>query len=790
MKFSERWLREWVDPPLSTAELAEQLTMAGLEVEATLSLRPEWGPVVVGLVETVAKHPSSGDLKICTVSTGSGASMQVVCGAPGVAAGGLYALALPGARVGDSRALDAVTIRGVRSEAMLCSRAELGLGEESGSLLELKPPAMAGMPLDRALELDDHIFDLAVTPNRGDCLSISGIAREVAVLNSSKVRHPQTPAVAATSTRRREISLPVPDACPRYLGRVIEDIDVRRPTPLWIAERLRRADVRGINIVVDITNYVMLELGQPMHAFDDDRLQGGINVRRGRSAEALKCLDGLTRTLADDVLVIADASGAVALAGIIGGEYTAIDSHSRNVFLESAFFMPEYVRGRARRFGLQTDASQRFERGVDPALPAPALERASALILESCGGRAGPVIEAVSPGHLPAAPELTLRRKRLETLLGLAVPPERVSGILEHLGFRARETDGGWRVVSPSHRFDVTLEADLVEEVARIHGYDRIPSRRPDGRPAMHLQGPDPRFSAWRRILVDRGYFEAITYSFVDETVQAGLFESPAPIRLQNPIAEDMGAMRVSLLPGLLQALNYNLNRQQGRVRLFEIGRVFLAEPGLTQDFRVAAVTFGNIYSEQWDRSNRLADFFDLKADVEALLTELRLNAESTYQPTDRAPFQPGQAANILLDKQLVGVVGALHPKRLSKAGIEVPVYAFELDAERLAVGPERPFAEFSRFPSMRRDLALVVDRDLPVGDLLIVVRASGGELLTNLELFDVYEGEGVDLGKKSLALGLTFQKSSSTLIELEVEAALDGILGAVQGKFGAKLRN
>ena len=789
MKFSERWLRQWVDPPLSSGQLAEQLTMAGLEVESTVSLKPDWGRVVAGLVESVTPHPASAELKICAVNTGSGSASQVVCGAPGVAAGKLYAMALPGARTADGRVLEAASIRGVLSEGMLCSRAELGLGEESGALLELQAPAKAGMPLEQVLELDDHVFDLAVTANRGDCLSISGIAREVAVLNGLDVRCPEIPAVTATSDRRRSVSLPVPAACPRYLGRVIEDVEISRPTPLWITERLRRADVRGINIVVDITNYVMLELGQPMHAFDNDRLQGEISVRRAEPSEKLKCLDGQERDLAEDVLVIADASGAVALAGIMGGDGTAIGPGSRNIFLESAFFVPEHVRGRARRYGLQTDASHRFERGVDPSLPAQAMERASGLILEYCGGRAGPVTDATSHGHLPKPPALMLRRERLHMLLGVTVAAGQVSRILEHLGFSVRAVADGWEVGVPAHRFDVTLEADLVEEVARIHGYEHIPSRRPDGRPAMHRQGPDPRFSAWRRILAARGYFEAITYSFVDAAQQSGLFGAVPALRLQNPIATDRDAMRISLLPGLLQALHYNVNRQQTRVRLFEIGRVFLARPSLTQDYRIAGISYGNIYPEQWDRNNRLSDFYDLKADVEALLADLRVDGEIDYEAADVVPYQSGRTANIFFNKQRVGTLGALHPKALAGAGIDGPALAFELYAEHLVARSGRHFAHFSRFPSMRRDLALVVGKDIQVAELLAEVRASGGELLTNLELFDVYEGEGVDSGKKSLALGLTFQKSSSTLIDAEVEAALGGILGAVQGKFGATLR-
>lgn len=790
MKISERWLREWVDPPLSADQLGEQLTMAGLEVESISSLRPAWGRVIAGLVESVLPHPDVRDLKICRVDAGSDARIQVVCGAKDVSAGRLYALALPGARLADGSILEATAIRNMRSEGMLCSRAELDLGDESDRLLELGTGIAPGTSLIEALELDDCVFEIALTPNRGDCLSINGLAREVGVLNDVAVRRPGIAPVEASAETCRLIHLHAPDACPRYLGRVIEDIDIGRPTPIWIIERLRRSDVRGINIVVDISNYVMLELGQPMHVFDNERLQGDISVRWARQDECLKLLDGQQLKLAEDTLVIADASGAVALAGIMGGFETAVSATSRHVFLESAFFAPEYILGRARRYDLQTDASQRFERGVDFSLPAQGLERATELLLRYCGGRAGPVTQAVSNEHLPNPGPVLLRSERMQGLLGVRIEPDTVTRILGRLGFAVQQVPAGLEVTVPTHRFDVALEADLIEEVARIHGYGHIPSRQPGGRLSMHRGRPDPRPSAWRRILADRGYFEAITYSFVDEVLQRRLLGDQEPVRLRNPISAELGVMRVSLLPGLLQAVLYNLNRQQPRVRLFEIGRVFGSGGDLRQDLHVAGMTYGNIYDEQWDRNNRLSDLFDIKGDVGAILAAVDRNALMDCEPAAHPACQPGQTSDIIFNKQRVGIIGALHPAILAELGIDNPLFAFELNAARIAATGGAVFANFSRFPSMRRDIALVVERDVPVGDLLAEVRSSAGELLNNLELFDVYEGEGIDLGKKSLALGLTFQKSSSTLIDVEVEAALARILGAAQRKFGAKLRH
>lgn len=693
MKFSEQWLREWVDPRLGTAQLAELLTMSGFEVEAI----EEWR-------------------------------------------------AAPGAR------------------------------------------AAAGEPRPGA---SDRIFDIALTANRGDCLGIRGLAREISLLTGAPLRRAGTRPLRADTRAARRVSLAAAKACPRYAGRVIEEVDATRPTPFFIAERLRRCGLRPVSVVVDITNYVMLESGQPLHAFDGARLSGGITVRFARAGERLELLDGRQCELERDQLVIADAAGAVALAGIMGGMASAVTEATRTLFLEAAWFAPAAIAGRARRLGLQTDASYRFERGVDYRGQVEAIEQASALILHCCGGRAGPVIDVKKPAQLPRPRRLQLRRATLDARLGLELEPRRVSAILKRLAGPVTAAADGWRVSLPPYRFDLGIEMDLVEEVIRIHGYRHLPGRRLGGAAGMHARGPDLRLRGWRRLLAARGYSEAITYSFVDAGLQARLLGEQPVVSLENPLASQQGVMRLSLWPGLLQALQANLARQQGRVRLFESGRIY--RPGRmrpTEAARLAGVICGNTHPKQWGMSDTSSDFFDLKGDVEALLRQAAPGLEFDWQDTRHAALQPGQAAEIRVKDQRVGVAGQLHPALLQALELPAPVLLFELELDALPTGLERPaFVVPSRYPAVRRDLALLVDRDLPVSALLEAVRSAAGPVLHNLELFDVYQGEGIDSGKKSLALCLTFQKSSSTLIEEEVEAELRNILNSLGGRFGASLR-
>ncbi len=790
MKISEQWLREWVDPPVVSNDLAEQLTLAGLEVEAAEPVALQFDGVVTGRVETVAPHPRADRLRLCRVNAGKHGILEVVCGAPRITVGGNYWLALPGARLADGRELQAAQVRGVQSAGMLCSGAELGLSEDADSLFELGEGVEPGLdPAALSGGANDTVLDIAITPNRGDCLSIAGVAREVAVLNGLSMIPPAIEAAPVGCDDSRGVRLQAARACPRYAGRIIDGVDATRPTPFWIAERLRRCGLRPVSVVVDITNYVMLELGQPMHAFDDARLHGNIRVRMAAGGEKIRLLDGADYTLSEDTLVIADDGGPVAMAGIMGGADSAVSESTHRIFLESAFFTPHAVRGRARRHGLMTDASYRFERGVDFSLQGRALERATGLILDCCGGSAGPVVDAVAKRSLPKQATIRLRESRIRRVLGTGVDAERVTEILMRLGLEAERQRGGWRVRPAPHRFDLILEADLIEEVARVHGYDRIPVSHLRGGLAMQRASGDERFPVWRRILADRGYYEAITYSFVSAEAQRRLLGAVAAVDLVNPISADMDCMRVSLWPGLLQALQFNLHRQQQRVRLFEIGRAFQTGEQLEQNFHLGGVSYGNVFIEQWDKDDRLGDFFDLKTDVEAVLRILTPGLEIQWEPVRHPALQPGRTAEIRIGGQRVGVAGALNPGVAAALELPADVYLFELEIQLLPEISERKFEEISQFPSLRRDLALVVDTTVPASRVLECVRRAAGKLLVNLQLFDVYDGEGIDSGKKSLALGLTFQKTSSTLIEEEVDSALGGILERLREDLGAILR-
>ena len=790
MQFPESWLREFVDPPVSTGELAEQLTMAGLEVEGVSTAAPGFSGVVAARVERLAPHPRSDRLKVCTVDDGSGAHLSVVCGAENVREDGRYPLARIGAVLPGDIRIGAAAIQGVDSAGMLCSAAELGLYEDASGLYELGEDAKPGVPLQDLLGLDDPVIDVSLTPNRGDCLSLHGLARETAVINGLPFQLPAVEPLEADIDDAREIKLVEPAACPRYCGRIIRDIDAARPTPLKIVERLRRSGIRSINIVVDLTNYVMLECGQPMHAFDDGKLKGHIEVRYAKAGEQLETLDGAVQNLTADTLVIADASGAIAMAGIMGGLPTAVTGDSRSIFLESAFFSPEAVLGRARRYGLHTDASHRFERGVDPTLADRAIERLSHLIVRHCGGKAGPVTEAREQAQLPGRVALRLREASVTRLLGEAVPARRIQEILAALGFTTLPDDGGWRIEVPSFRFDVGLEADLNEEIARVNGYGRIDGTQPDT--TMRLKPARGQGAARRavmRTLVSRDYREAITYSFVDPGLQAMLEGEAAGIPLINPISADMAVLRRSLWPGLLQALLYNLKRQQARIRLFELGQVFTSrEPGADEPL-IAGVIYGNIYPEQWATRNRSCDFYDLKADVEAILG-LSLDPRALVYERSRHPaLHPGQAAAIFHRDKELGRLGALHPELAKKLDIPHPVFLFECRLPPLLAEKRVSYASLSKYPSIRRDISIIVEADLPVANVINCIKTAAPDTFHNLELFDVYQGEGIDLGKKSLALGLTFQGTSSTLTDEEADAAVRGILDLLQSQFGAIMR-
>ncbi|MCB1678534.1 MAG: phenylalanine--tRNA ligase subunit beta [Halioglobus sp.] len=791
MKISEQWLREWVSPALTTEELAHQITMAGLEVDAIEQVAGAFSGVVVARVVSAEPHPDADKLRVCQVDTGE-ETVQIVCGAPNARAGLKAPLARVGAVLPGDFRIKQAKLRGLASQGMLCAEQELGLSDASEGLMELPADAPTGADLRDYLGLDDRVIEIGLTPNRADCLSVAGIAREVGLLNSLPVTAPQCEQVQNALQDTLPIEVQAPERCPRYVGRIIRGVDVSRPSPLWLQEKLRRCGLRPIDAVVDVTNYILLELGQPMHAFDADRLRGGIIVRTAQAGESLALLDGQTVELDTDTLVIADHSGPVAMAGIMGGQATAVGDTTTDLFLESAFFTPQLLAGRARAYGLHTDSSHRFERGVDFALQVKAIERASRLLLEIVGGEPGPVQEMVAAKHLPERPEIVLRAARIRKLLGFELAAEEVERILAGLGLGVVATDEGWQCSVPSWRFDIAIEADLLEELARVYGYNRLPVSHIRANLVMRSQ-PEAILSKrdLRRHLAARGYREAITYSFVDPRLQRLFDPQLEPIALSNPISADMAVMRTSLLPGLAGAVLRNTNRQQPRVRLFESGLRFVAGPsGLQQIPTLAMAATGERYPESWAVPAQPVDFFDIKGDVESLLALAGARSGFTFEAGERPALHPGQTARIIREGQCVGYLGALHPSACADLDLGAPLYVCEIDLEAVVQGVLPAFSELSRFPEVRRDLAVVVDQSVPAAELMANVRAIAGAYLTDLRLFDVYEGKGIDPKRKSLALGLTFRDQSRTLGDEDVNKAIGQVIDLLEKKYKAELRN
>ncbi|AXP04138.1 phenylalanine--tRNA ligase subunit beta [Pseudomonas fluorescens] len=791
MKFSEQWLRGWVSPQVSRDELVARLSMAGLEVDSVTPAAGEFSGVVVGEVLGTEQHPDADKLRVCQVSNGA-ETFQVVCGAPNVRPGLKIPFAMIGAELPGDFKIKKAKLRGVESNGMLCSQAELQIGEGNDGLMELPADAPVGQDIREYLGLDDASIEVDLTPNRGDCLSLAGLAREVGALYAAPVTRPVVASVPAVHDEVRSVEVLAPAACPRYLGRVIRNVDLSKPTPLWMVERLRRADVRSIDAAVDITNYVMLELGQPLHAFDLAEINGGIRVRMAEEGEKLVLLDGQEVTLRSDTLVIADHARALAIAGVMGGEHSGVSATTRDVFLESAFFDQIAVAGKARSYGLHTDASHRYERGVDWQLAREAMERATGLLLEITGGEAGPIIETVSEQHLPKIAPVTLRAQRITQMLGMEMAPAEVERLLSALGLNiSADGAGQWRVEVPSHRFDISLEVDLIEELARLYGYNRLPVRYPQARLAPQAKTEArSNLPELRRLLVARGYQEAITYSFIDPR-QFELF-SPGvePLLLANPISNDMAAMRSSLWPGLVKSLQHNLNRQQDRVRLFESGLRFVGQlEGLKQEPMLAGVVCGSRLPEGWAQGRDVVDFFDVKADVEAVLGFAGALDAFTFVPGKHPALHPGQTARIEREGREVGYVGAIHPELSKTLGLDRPVFVFELVLAEVAQGKMPKFQELSRFPEVRRDLALLADRDVASSAVLDVIRENAGEWLTDLRLFDVYQGKGIDPHRKSLAVGLTWQHPSRTLNDDEVNTATQNILTSLETRLNATLR-
>ncbi len=788
MKFSEQWLREWVNPGIDSEALAEQLTMAGLEVDAHEAVAGEFSGVVVAEIIAAERHPDAEKLQVCSVSDGSGEQLQIVCGAANARSGIKVPLAKVGAVLPGNFKIKKAKLRGVESFGMLCAEQELGMAEQSDGLMELADSAPVGTDIREYLGLDDKLIELGLTPNRADCLSLRGIAREVAVLNKLTFGEGAQPAVAAEIDDTFPVTISAGEDCPRYVGRVIKGVDVSAPSPLWLQEKLRRSGLRSIDAIVDVTNFVLLELGQPMHAFDLDTLEGGIEVRKAKPGEELQLLDEQTLELREDSLVIADQSRALALAGIMGGLASSVTDQTQNLFLEAAFFAPDMIAGRARSYGLHTDSSHRFERGVDFLLAERAIERASQLIIDICGGQPGPSC-VVDGAALPTPASILLREQRIEKMLGMALPETEVTAILEGLGLGVERVAEGWQVKAPSWRFDIAIEVDLLEELARVYGYNRLPVRplqstleivpRPESRrPQAQL----------RQQMVARGFQEAITYSFIDPAMHAMLSETGEAIELMNPISADMAVMRDSLLPGLLKTAQYNSKRQQPRQRLFEVGLRFTGKGEGEQIPTLAALVTGRREPEKWSSDTSLVDFFDLKGELEALLA----NAAGDIR-FERAAFKalhPGQSAAVSCDGKVVGRIGALHPSVQKALDLANPVYVFEIDLGVLTGRRVPEFTPLSKFPEVRRDLAVIVPRETAAQDVLDSVKLAAGGQLVNLKLFDIYEGKGIDPERKSLGLGLTYRDSSRTLNEEEVNQSVEAVVEALQQGFGASLRN
>ncbi len=800
MKFPESWLRTLVDPKLSTKELATTLTMAGIEVESLEPVAPPFSRVVVAKVLAVAKHPNADKLTLCQVDAGQGSPLAVVCGAPNVKAGMKAPCALVGAELAGDVKIKQAKVRGIESNGMLCSARELGLSDDHSGILALPDDARVGEDFRKFARLDDHLFTLKLTPNRGDCLSLLGIAREVSHLTGAELREPETRQVKNAIADVRAIRLANPEGCPRYCGRIIRGVNARAATPAWMIERLERAGLRSISAIVDVTNYVMLEIGQPLHAFDDARLAGAVIVRWANPGEKLVLINGKEHALEPDILMIADEQKALALGGIMGGAESEISLDTTDVFLEAAFFNPSAIAGRPRRLNMTSDASYRFERGVDPDGAVRGMERATELVLELCGGAAGPISEGRDGAHLPERKPVTLRTARAARILGVRLEDDDIGRILGQLKLPFERHAEGFSVTPPSYRFDIQIEEDLVEEVARVHGYDNIPTRPPTAATAMLPLAEEGR-SLWqlKHILCEREYFEVINYSFVDAAWEADFAGNADPIRLANPIAEQMGVMRSSLIGGLVATLRHNLARKVDRVRIFESGRAFLrtaaapderrpgtAVKGYDQPRRVAGLAYGLAFDEQWGERARAVDFFDVKGDVEALIAPQRAEFVKAAHPA----LHPGRSARVELAGIPIGWIGAIHPRWQQRYELATPAIVFELDLEPLLVVELPRYREVSRFPAVVRDLAVLVDGTAPAQALLAALLADGPPIVRDVKLFDVYRGQGVEKGRKSLAFRVVMQDTARTLTDGEVDAAMARLTEILASRYGAKLRS
>ncbi len=792
MKISEAWLREWVNTSASRDEICTALTMAGLEIEDAAPVAPPFSGVVVGEVLRIEKHPEADRLNLCEVSTGDSKVLHIVCGAENVRVGIKIPVAMIGAELPNDLKIKPATIRGSASEGMLCSARELGLSEDASGLLILSQDAPVGKDLRDYLLLNDYTIDVSITPNRGDALSVRGLAREVGAITNSAV----TPVKVIEAVKKSRDVFPVhvtdAAACPHYVGRIIRHIKADAVTPVWLKERLRRSGIRSIHPVVDVANYVMLELGQPMHAFDLQKLHGGIDVRISKQGEKIALLDGSTQELDDNTLVIADKLAPLAIAGVMGGLDSAVSLLTQDIFLESAYFQPAVVARQRQHYHLNSDSAYRYERGVDPAIQRHAMERATALIVEIVGGEVGPLIEASTHEALPKKREIRILDSKIIQVLGVSVPSVDVKRILTALGFTCKRESDKWIVLPPSWRFDISLPEDVIEEIARLYGYDKITSEPMAGRLSpMHTEAEGASYSEFRQVFSSHGFHEIISYSFIDRKMQAILDPDAKTRELLNPITDEMSVMRTNVWSGLLNALVYNKSRQQHRVKLFEVGACFLSKGNeLHQVPKLGGLISGPMYPDQWGVKAREVDFFDLKGSLDSVFGQLYPGSVVSYQVDTHPALHPGQSAAITLDGQKIGLIGALHPSVLRSIDVKNRVFVFEIDLSALRK-PVRPSCqEISRFPEIRRDLAILVEQTIPALVIQDTIKVSAGDWLKECFIFDVYQGQGVAPGMKSVALAMILQHPSRTLVDDEVVVLTDRVVQALKGQLGAELRS
>ncbi len=783
MQFSENWLRSFVNPALDTQALSHALTMTGLEVEELAAVAPTFEKIVIGEIVSAIKHPDADRLQVCQVSVGQ-ETLQIVCGASNARVGLKAPCALVGAEL-PGISIKQAKVRGIESFGMMCSSKELGLVAEATGLLELPSDAPVGQDIRTYLDLNDYLITLKLTPNRADCLSILGIARDVVAMTGAPLALPAMQPVSIQSQLAVSVQVKALESCPAYYGRAIEGVNAQATSPEWMVRRLERSGIRSISALVDITNYVLLELGQPMHAFDLKKLQGGIEVRFSQNDEQLLLLNGTALPLAQDDLVIADSTGPIALAGIMGGELTSVSDTTNAIFLESAFFTPDVIAGKARRIGLSTDSSYRFERGVDFGNTQQALERATSLVLSICGGHAGPVTQV--QGTLPVRNQVKLRYSRLQSVLGIEIPYTTVGQLLRQLGFTFSDHDQVFLVQAPSYRFDIAREEDLIEEIARLYGYEKIPAITPHANLAMLDQAESTlNVATLRDAMQVQGYQEVITYSFVDAAWEQDLLGNTAPIRLKNPIASNMSVMRSGLWGGLLDVLSYNLNRKQDRALLFEVGSSYHgAETGYHEEQKVSGLFYGDFQPEQWSTGKREVDFYDVKATVDMLT-----HHQAEYRVEHHVALHPGQAARIYINGQAQGWLGKLHPKWQQHYSLAKNTFLFELNVQALLARSIPRYQEVSKFLGVRRDIAVIVDTNIEVQTIIHAVQNANIPLLQHIQLFDVYQGKGIAENKKSLAFLVLIQDTHKTLVDTEAEAAMAELLKILENKFGAELRN